>query len=138
MSEAIITSSELETEAAGAHLAESLREGDVVLLHGELGAGKTAFTRGLARGLGIDPEEVSSPTFTLVQEYHGRLTLYHVDLYRLDEREVDDLGLEELVLGDGVVVIEWAERWRGRPDDVIEVHFEQIDDDGRRLRLSRA
>jgi tRNA threonylcarbamoyladenosine biosynthesis protein TsaE len=138
VSEEIITRSELDTEGAGARLAESLRGGDVVLLHGELGAGKTAFTRGLARGLGIDPAEVSSPTFTLVQEYHGRLTLYHVDLYRLEEREVDDLGLDELVLGDGVVVIEWAERWRGRPEDVIEVRFEQIDDDARRLHLSRA
>ena len=116
MSEEILTNSEHETEAAGARLAGSLRAGDVVLLYGDLGAGKTAFTRGLARGLGIDPADVSSPTFTLIQEYHGRLTLYHVDLYRLDEREVDDLGLEELVLGDGVVVIEWAERWRGRPE----------------------
>ena len=73
-----------------------------MLLYGELGAGKTAFVRGLARGLGADPdEEVSSPTFTIIQEYPGRVTLFHVDLYRLEEREVDDLGLEELVLGDG-------------------------------------
>jgi tRNA threonylcarbamoyladenosine biosynthesis protein TsaE len=133
VSEEILTNSELETEAAGARLAGSLHAGDVVLLYGDLGAGKTAFTRGLARGLGIDPADVSSPTFTLIQEYHGRLTLYHVDLYRLDEREVDDLGLEELVLGDGVVVIEWAERWRGRPDDVVEVRLEHVDDDRRRI-----
>ena len=77
-----------------------------------------------ASGLGAAPDEVSSPTFTLVQEYRGRLPLYHVDLYRLDPREVDDLGLEELVLGDGVVAIEWAERWAGRPDDVCEVRIE--------------
>ena len=133
-----ITGSEAETEAAGMRLAESLRAGDVVLLYGDLGAGKTAFTRGVAQGLGIDPAEVSSPTFTLVQEYHGRLPLYHVDLYRLEEREVDDLGLDELVLGDGVVVIEWAERWRGRPDDVIEVRLEHLDDERRRLTLSRS
>ena len=132
-----ITASEAETEAAGTELAQSLRAGDVVLLYGDLGAGKTAFTRGLAQGLGIDPAEVSSPTFTLVQEYHGRLPLYHVDLYRLEEREVDDLGLEELVAGEGVVVIEWAERWRGRPDDVIDVRLEHVDDDRRRLTLSR-
>ena len=132
-----VTSSEAETAAAGARLAESLQPGDVVLLYGELGAGKTAFTRGLAEGLGVQADEVSSPTFTLIQEYRGRLTLYHVDLYRLAEQEVDDLGLEELVLGDGVVVIEWAERWRGRPDDVIEVRFEHIDDDRRRLHLQR-
>jgi tRNA threonylcarbamoyladenosine biosynthesis protein TsaE len=131
------THSEAETAAAGARLAESLAAGDVVLLYGDLGAGKTAFTRGLAEGLGVPAEEVSSPTFTLVQEYHGRLPLYHVDLYRLDEREADDLGLEELVLGDGVVVIEWADRWRGRPDDVIEVRLEHLDEDRRRLTLSR-
>lgn len=130
-----ITASEAETEAAGTRLAESLRAGDVVLLYGDLGAGKTAFTRGLAQGLGIDPADVSSPTFTLVQEYRGRLTLYHVDLYRLEEREVDDLGLEELILGDGVVVIEWAERWRGRPDDVIGVRLEHLDDEIRRVTL---
>jgi tRNA threonylcarbamoyladenosine biosynthesis protein TsaE len=132
-----VTHSEAETAAAGARLAESLAAGDVVLLYGDLGAGKTAFTRGLAEGLGVPAEEVSSPTFTLVQEYHGRLRLYHVDLYRLDEREADDLGLEELVLGDGVVVIEWADRWRGRPDDVIEVRLEHLDEDRRRLTLSR-
>ena len=133
----MITAGEAGTEAAGRQLAESLRAGDVVLLYGDLGAGKTALTRGIAQGLGIDPADVSSPTFTLVQEYHGRLPLYHVDLYRLEEREVDDLGLEELVLGDGVVVIEWAERWRGRPDDVIEVRLEHVDDERRRLTLSR-
>jgi tRNA threonylcarbamoyladenosine biosynthesis protein TsaE len=131
-----ITSSEAETEAAGAGLSASLRAGDVVLLYGDLGAGKTAFTRGLAQGLGIDPAEVSSPTFTLVQEYHGRLTLFHVDLYRLEAREVDDLGLEELVLGDGVVVIEWAERWRDRPDDVIEVRLGHDGDETRSIRIS--
>ena len=132
-----VTSSEVETAAAGTQLAASLQRGDVVLLYGELGAGKTAFTRGLAEGLGVPGDEVSSPTFTLVQEYHGRVPLYHVDLYRLTEREVDDLGLDELVLGDGVVVIEWAERWLGRPDDVIEVRFEHLDEDRRRLILSR-
>jgi len=131
-----ITSSEEETSAAGERLGETLRGGDVVLLHGDLGAGKTAFVRGLARGLGADPSEVSSPTFTLIQEYRGRVTLFHVDLYRLEEREVDDLGLEELVLGDGVVAIEWAERWRGRPDDVIEVRIEEVGEENRRIRIA--
>lgn len=132
-----ITTSEAETAAAGERLAQSLGPGDVVLLYGDLGAGKTAFVRGLARGVGADPDEVSSPTFTLVQEYAGRITLFHVDLYRLDEKEVDDLGLDELVLGDGVVAIEWAERWRGRPDDVIEVRIEDAGEDRRRVRISR-
>jgi tRNA threonylcarbamoyladenosine biosynthesis protein TsaE len=131
-----ITETEEQTSAAGERLASTLHAGDVVLLFGDLGAGKTAFVRGLARGLGADPEDVSSPTFTLVQEYHGRLALFHVDLYRLEEREVDDLGLEELVFGDGVVAIEWAERWRDRPDDVIEVSLEDIGDEKRRIRVT--
>jgi len=136
VTEEIRTSSEDETAAAGERLAASLNPGDVVLLYGDLGAGKTAFVRGLARGLGAPPEDVSSPTFTIVQEYHGRATLYHVDLYRLEPAEVDDLGLDELVCGDGIVAIEWAERWRGRPDDVIEVALESIDDEQRLIRIS--
>jgi tRNA threonylcarbamoyladenosine biosynthesis protein TsaE len=133
----ILTDSEPATETAGEQLAAALAPGAVVLLYGDLGAGKTAFVRGLARGLGADPGDVSSPTFTIIQEYAGRLTLYHVDLYRLEEKEVDDLGLEELVLGDGVVAIEWAERWRGRPDDVIEVRLETVDEDHRRIVVTR-
>ena len=137
MTDETITETEEQTSAAGERLASTLHAGDVVLLFGDLGAGKTAFVRGLARGLGADPEDVSSPTFTLVQEYHGRLALFHVDLYRLEEREVDDLGLEELVLADGVVAIEWAERWRDRPDDGIEVSLEDIGDEKRRIRVTR-
>jgi tRNA threonylcarbamoyladenosine biosynthesis protein TsaE len=132
----LVSTSEEETSAAGEELARSLSPGDVVLLHGELGAGKTAFVRGLARGLGADPAEVSSPTFTLVQEYRGRVTLFHVDLYRLDEREVDDLGLDELVAGEGVVAVEWAERWLGCPDEVIEVRIEDAGEDRRRIRIA--
>ena len=134
----ILTASEEETSAAGEHLAASMDAGAVILLYGNLGAGKTAFVRGLARGLGAPDDEVTSPTFTIVQEYPGRVTLFHVDLYRLEEREVDDLGLEELVLGDGVVAIEWAERWRGRPDDAVEVRIEDAGEDARRIRISAA
>jgi tRNA threonylcarbamoyladenosine biosynthesis protein TsaE len=132
----LVTSTEEDTSAAGERLAASLKRGDVVLLYGELGAGKTAFVRGLARGLGANPDDVSSPTFTLVQEYAGRrATLYHVDLYRLEPAEVDDLGLEELVSGDGIVAIEWADRWRGRPDDVCEVRIEDIGGEQRRIAI---
>jgi tRNA threonylcarbamoyladenosine biosynthesis protein TsaE len=133
--ESIITQSEDETSAAGARLGAQLRAGDVVLLYGDLGAGKTAFVRGLARGVGAPADDVSSPTFTLVQEYHGRVPLYHVDLYRLEPKEVDDLGLEELVIGDGIVAIEWAERWTGRPDDVYEVRLEDTGDERRRISI---
>lgn len=133
----VLTTSEEETGSSGERLAQSLRPGDVVLLYGDLGAGKTAFVRGLARGLGAAGDDVSSPTFTLIQEYAGRVTLYHVDLYRLESREVDDLGLDDLVLGDGVVAIEWAERWVGRPDDVIEVRIDDAGGDRRRIRVTR-
>jgi tRNA threonylcarbamoyladenosine biosynthesis protein TsaE len=95
------TRSEEETQKLALDLAHQLRAGDVILLSGNLGAGKTAFVRGLAAGLGIDPEDVSSPTFTLVHEYRGgRLTLYHADLYRLEKTAAGDIGLEEMGVAD--------------------------------------
>jgi tRNA threonylcarbamoyladenosine biosynthesis protein TsaE len=133
----VLTTSEEETESAGEQLAGSLATGDVVLLYGDLGAGKTAFVRGLARGLGAPADDVSSPTFTIIQEYSGRAMLYHVDLYRLEPSEVDDLGLDDLVCGDGIVAIEWAERWNGRPDDAIEVTIEHLDENRRRITVGR-
>ena len=95
-----VTRSEEETIAVARDLGATLKAGDVVLLAGNLGAGKTAFVRGLAQGLGIDPEAVSSPTFTLVHEYRdGRLMLFHADLYRLDQTGTEELGLEEAGAG---------------------------------------
>jgi tRNA threonylcarbamoyladenosine biosynthesis protein TsaE len=132
----IETVSEAETESLGAHFARELHAGDVVLLYGDLGAGKTAFVRGLARGLGANSDEVSSPTFTIVQEYRGRVTLYHVDLYRLEAAEIDDLGLEDLICGDGIVAIEWADRWPGRPDDAAAVVIRDLGDDRRHVILT--
>jgi tRNA threonylcarbamoyladenosine biosynthesis protein TsaE len=132
--EEVTTDSESGTSAAGERLARVLGAGGVVLLFGELGAGKTAFVRGLARGLGAEPEDVSSPTFTLVQEYRGgRLPLYHVDLYRLEPAEIADLGLDEMIDGDGVVAIEWADRWRDRPNDAIEVTIRDAGDNRRTI-----
>jgi len=132
------TTAEEETAALGRDLASGLEAGDVVLLFGDLGAGKTAFARGLAEGLGIAPEAVSSPTFTIVQEYRGgRLPLWHVDLYRLhDAREIDDLGLEEIA-ADGVLAIEWAERLPRRPAGAIIVMLAHDDADSRRVTVSR-
>ena len=128
--------SELETSDTGRDLALDLRAGDVILLTGDLGAGKTAFVRGLAMGLGIDAQEVSSPTFTLIQEYRGgRLTLYHVDLYRLTPREVDDLGLDDLVDQDGVVAVEWPERWLTPPPVAIRVQLTASGDDEREIKI---
>jgi tRNA threonylcarbamoyladenosine biosynthesis protein TsaE len=114
-----------------------LAAGSVVLLIGDLGAGKTALVRGLAEGLGIAPEEVSSPTFTLMQEYRGgRVPLIHVDLYRLNEaREIDELGLEELG-ADSVLAIEWAEKLPRPIADAIEVRLEHGDGDTRQLTIA--
>jgi tRNA threonylcarbamoyladenosine biosynthesis protein TsaE len=105
------TASPEETEAAGEELAATLAVGDLVLLVGELGAGKTTFVRGLARGLGVKAA-VQSPTFQLVRVYPGRIQLAHVDLYRLEAgSELADLGLDEL-LDEGVVAVEWGDRLR--------------------------
>jgi tRNA threonylcarbamoyl adenosine modification protein YjeE len=130
------TEGEEETSAAGERIAAGLQPGDVVLLYGDLGAGKTAFVRGMARALGVPPADVTSPTFTLIQEYlSSRGTLHHVDLYRLTPDEVDDLGLEELI-ESGVVAVEWPDRWRARPDDATEVRIEHRGDDRRHIAIS--
>jgi tRNA threonylcarbamoyladenosine biosynthesis protein TsaE len=119
-----VTRSEAETMAVARELGARLGPGAIVLLYGELGAGKTAFVRGLAEGLGASPDEVSSPTFTLIQEYAGRLPVYHVDLYRLERAEVDDLGLGELEAGAGVVAIEWADRLPRPVEGAVTVRIE--------------
>src|SRR5829696_6015892 len=104
--EIVTTNSEQETFVLGGRVAGTLTPGTFLLLHGDLGAGKTAFVRGLAAGLGGDPADVSSPTFVLIQHYKGRTPLVHVDLYRLERgAAVDDLGLEEMANG-AVVAIE--------------------------------
>ena len=135
MSETSVTHAEQETFALAAELAGTLAPGTFVLLYGDLGAGKTAFVRGLAAGLGANPDDVSSPTFVIMQHYKGRTPLTHVDLYRLESAAaVDDLGLEELV-GGGVLAIEWAERLPRVPDGRVEVHIEDAGGNDRRITI---
>jgi len=118
-------------------LATTLTAGAVLLLSGTLGAGKTAFVRGLAEGLGIESGEVSSPTFTLVHEYRGgRLVLYHADLYRLEQAAVDDLGLEELSAAGGVLAIEWPERLAHPLLGALHVTIDILDGETRRLTVT--
>ncbi len=117
-----------------AQLARSLAPGSVVALTGDLGAGKTAFVRGFVEGLGVDPDEVTSPTFTVIQEYGGG-RVFHVDLYRLTGEEVDDLGLEELPEGGGLVCIEWAERLPRPFSGAVAVHIIDLGEDRRELRI---
>jgi len=121
----VITRSEAQTRARGEALARSLRPGDAVLLFGDLGMGKTVFARGLARGMGVDEEQVRSPSFTLVNRYAGRQPVYHIDLYRIERPEdLQELGLEEILGGDGVTVVEWAERLGPyRPERAVMVRL---------------
>lgn len=126
------------TRALGAALAELIRAGDLVLLAGDLGAGKTALTQGIGRGLGIT-EPITSPTFTLAREYdQGRLALHHLDVYRLDQlQEIYDLGLPEMLDEGGVTVIEWGDAVApGLPSDYLQVRLTFGDgDDDRELEL---
>lgn len=133
-----VTRSQEDTERLAGALAATLRPGDVLLLSGPLGAGKTAFVRGLARGLGIDADEVSSPTFTLVHEYRGgRLRLFHADLYRLGTAGAEDLGLDELGVRDGVLAIEWPDRLGHAFRGAIEVAIAVVDETTRAITVRR-
>ena len=134
----VFSLSEDETFALGRRTGQTLRAGSLVVLQGELGAGKTVFARGVAAGLGIAESEVSSPTFTLVQEYRGgRLPLFHADLYRLEgEREMEALGIDAMLQGGGAVLVEWGERLPGhlRRGATI-VRFEDLGADARRIHV---
>jgi tRNA threonylcarbamoyladenosine biosynthesis protein TsaE len=138
MAEPVRSNSAEETEALGARLAESLGPGDVVALTGELGAGKTCFTQGLVRGLGVARRAVS-PTFVLVNEYRGRLPVHHVDAYRTESlAELLDLGLEEMFAGDGITIVEWADKLLPLlPPHTVHVHIEGVGDEPRVIRITR-
>ena len=130
--------SEAETRAVGARLAADLQPGAVLLLSGDLGAGKTAFTKGLAEGLGIDPGEVTSPTFTLVHEYRqGRLPLVHVDLYRLERVDLDELGMDADLANQGVLAIEWPDRLARLPDSAVSVEIVTTGEELRTISIGR-
>jgi tRNA threonylcarbamoyladenosine biosynthesis protein TsaE len=133
-----ISASAAETEAAGARLAGTLQPGEVLALVGDLGAGKTQFVKGLAKGLG-SKEVVTSPTFTLVHEYQGsRLPIYHFDFYRIESlAALRAIGFDEIVFGNGVSVIEWADRFaEAIPPQGRWIKFEIVSEDQRRIDLS--
>jgi tRNA threonylcarbamoyladenosine biosynthesis protein TsaE len=140
----MITSQQLETRSVaetlefGGRLARELQQGDVIALSGELGAGKTALVKGIARGLGITVE-VTSPTFTLIHEYSGgRLALFHIDLYRLDSvPQALAVGIEDYLNGAGVTVIEWAERIAPLlPPHTIRIRMESVSETTRRIEVT--
>jgi len=133
------THSEEETRRLGEIIGKNLVSGDLVALIGDLGSGKTCLTKGLAKSLGVSGQyEITSPTFTIVNEYPGRLTLWHVDAYRLDNsREMMDAGFEDFFNGGGVTVIEWAEKIQDiLPTDTLFVMFEYIDETTRFIKLT--
>jgi len=137
----LISESAEETQNIGRIIGEGLVGGDIVALTGELGSGKTCITRGIARGIGV-PEEyrITSPTFTLINEYPGRTTLYHVDVYRLSgSHDLKEMGYEEYFYGDGITVIEWADKIKDilpEDDERINVRLKYIDENKREIKIS--
>ncbi len=132
----IYTNNEIETEQAGAAFAEDLPGGTVVAFYGDLGAGKTAFVRGMAKGMGIS-SRVNSPTFTIVNEYIGERELYHFDMYRLGSAdELFDIGWEDYLSRGGVCAVEWSENVsEAFEGNEISVKIEKISDTGRKISI---
>ncbi len=119
-----------ETQTLGEKLGKTLKRGDVIALVGDLGTGKTCLTQGIARGVGIASDEVvNSPSYILINEYNGKIPIYHIDLYRLENsEEITELGLSEYIEGDGICIIEWAERMSDLlPDTCIKIHITLAD-----------
>lgn len=131
-----ITTSPEETEQLGEKLAQKLRPGTVIAFRGDLGAGKTAFTRGLARGLGAG-DRVTSPTYTIVNEYlSGRMPLFHFDMYRLEsEDDLFDIGWEDYLERGGVCAVEWSENVAEAMEDAVMISMEKTGEDSRRITI---
>jgi tRNA threonylcarbamoyladenosine biosynthesis protein TsaE len=128
--------SEDQTRAIGREIGKKLKPGDIVCLYGELGTGKTTMVKGIASSMGIDEREITSPSFTLISEHHGTFPLYHIDLYRLDRKSVSPLGLEDYLYGEGVSVIEWAERAdHVIPENIIRVKITYAGDTARDIEV---
>ena len=135
----VISRNSEDTFLIGRIIGESLNAGDIVALSGDLGTGKTYLTKGIARGLGVSEQyQITSPTFTLINEYPGRLTLYHFDLYRLESfLDMINLGYEEYLFGKGVSVIEWAEKANDvLPDETIFISLTYLDENTRKMVIS--
>jgi tRNA threonylcarbamoyladenosine biosynthesis protein TsaE len=131
----IVTHSESETKQAAERLAVFLKPGDVITLEGDLGAGKTAFAKGLATGLGVK-ETISSPTFTIIKEYEGEIPFFHMDAYRLEYSE-EDIGFDEYFEGDGVSVVEWAAFIETfLPENRLNIKITYVDEHTRKLEFT--
>jgi len=138
--EKVLTSrSESDTTNIGEEFAKSVNVGDIICLYGDLGAGKTQFVKGFARHFDVDPQIVTSPTFSIIQEYQGRVAIYHFDFYRIKApEEAIEIGVEEYFYGDGVCIIEWPQRLKAiLPDDCLNIKIEQTGPDTRLIRLPK-
>lgn len=136
----LISDSPAQTEDLAARLYRLVKPVAIIALYGPLGAGKTCFVRGVARAAGVNPDDVNSPSFTLVNEYPGGETpIFHLDLFRLtDPSEFYSIGGDDYLSLDGIILIEWAENGRGFiPDDRFDVHFDIIDENRRRVIFSK-
>nr|WP_082236073.1 tRNA (adenosine(37)-N6)-threonylcarbamoyltransferase complex ATPase subunit type 1 TsaE [Halobacillus massiliensis] len=134
MIKTITTHTAEETMDLARNLGEKLEPGDVLTLEGQLGAGKTTFSKGLAQGLGVT-RTVKSPTFTIMKEYKGRVPFYHMDVYRLEDSD-EDLGFEEYFLGEGVTVVEWPQFIEEYlPDERLVITIDYLEEDSRRIKL---
>jgi tRNA threonylcarbamoyladenosine biosynthesis protein TsaE len=136
-SQTITTQSPAETQAIGEQLARLCKGGEIICLSGDLGAGKTTFVKGLARGLTIDEKTVNSPTFVIMNIYEGRLPLYHFDFYRFErQEEIGGVGYDEFLYGKGVAVIEWSERFGTlMPPENLAIHLGHAGDQARSIKI---
>lgn len=136
----IISNSSAETRAIGKKIGKKLKKGDVIGLTGNLGAGKTTIIQGIARGLGVDKKQyVRSPSFVLAHQYEGKLPVYHMDLYRLNAKEIGNLGYEEYIFGEGVCIIEWIEKMGQIPvKEWLHINLEFLEEDNHRKLTIKA
>jgi len=133
----LLSKNEDETKDIGRKLGEKLKRGDVVCLYGELGSGKTTMVKGLASVFGIDERDITSASFTIITEYDEEVPFYHIDLYRVTSEDISELGLQEYFGGEGISVIEWAERAEGElPETSIKVSLNYTDDNIREIEIT--
>lgn len=125
------------TTALGTALAQVLEPGDVISLEGDLGAGKTQFVKGIGIGFGIDPDQITSPTFTLINQYEGKFPIYHFDVYRIEPQELEDLGYEEYFYGSGICLVEWGNIVRDYlPEKYLQIMINKTADDQREFTFT--
>ncbi len=132
----VLSKNEAETKDIGRRIGVKLKRGDIVCLYGELGTGKTTMIKGIASAFGIDERDITSASFTIIMEYNAAVPFYHIDLYRLDPGQTVELGLQDYFSGDGISVIEWAERAESEiPEERVRIKLSYVRDDVREIEI---